>query len=173
MRSEAASPQALRVIACDAPTAADLERVVTFHHEVYTREHGPDAGFDAHVRQSVADFAAGDAAGSRLWLADRAGAPVACIAILRRSAEEAQLRWFLVDPSYRGTGLGGALLNQALEFARDQGYRSVFLWTVSKLEAAAVLYARAGFVRTEANAVRLWGEELMEERYELVLARAP
>ncbi|HET8650081.1 MAG TPA: GNAT family N-acetyltransferase, partial [Gemmatimonadales bacterium] len=78
----------------------------------------------------------------------------------------AQLRWFLVDPSARGRGLGRRLLDTAIEFSRAAGYRRIVLWTVSALEAAARLYRAVGFERTEEQPGQRWGSDVIEEKYE-------
>ena len=91
------------------------------------------------------------------------------MAIVAASAETAQLRWFLVDPSARGAGLGKRLLGEALSFARQAGYRDVILWTVSALPAAAHLYRSAGFRKVEERPGRMWGVEVVEEKYALRL----
>jgi GNAT superfamily N-acetyltransferase len=70
----------------------------------------------------------------------------------------------------RGRGLGRRLVEAALAFSRDASYRSVFLWTIHPLAAAARLYTAAGFRRTEARPpAPLWGAILSEERYDLTL----
>jgi ribosomal protein S18 acetylase RimI-like enzyme len=81
----------------------------------------------------------------------------------------AQLRWFLVDPSARGRGLGTRLLSEAVSFARECGYRVVVLWTVSALAAAARLYRAAGFRKVQDRPGRLWGADVVEEKYELTI----
>jgi len=43
------------------------------------------------------------------------------------------------------------------------------LWTVSSLTAAAHLYRSAGFQKVEEKPGRLWGVDVIEERYELHL----
>jgi GNAT superfamily N-acetyltransferase len=80
---------------------------------------------------------------------------------------EAQLRWFLVDPSARGGGLGKRLLFEAIPFCWDCGYESVFLWTVSALTTAARLYQSAGFHKIEEKPGKHWGVEVVEEKYVL------
>ena len=67
------------------------------------------------------------------------------------SATESQLRWFLLDPSVRGLGLGKKLLQEAITFAEQTGYASMFLWTVSALKAAGHLYQAAGFERAAGD----------------------
>jgi GNAT superfamily N-acetyltransferase len=81
----------------------------------------------------------------------------------------AQLRWFLVEPSARGSGLGRRLINEAIAFSEARGYRSIVLWTVRSLEAAAHLYHDVGFRMVEEKPGRMWGVEVVEERYELAL----
>ena len=48
-------------------------------------------------------------------------------------------------------------------------YSRVFLWTERTLTVAARLYEAAGFRMTEENRHELWGAEVTEQRYELVL----
>jgi hypothetical protein len=40
----------------------------------------------------------------------------------------------------------------------------VFLWTVSRLTAAAALYRGAGFVKAEERPGHHWGVDVVEER---------
>src|SRR5262245_14452302 len=118
----------------------DLGSIVHFHGTVYAREHGFDPTFSAYVAGPLAYFVRASSARERLWIAERAGRLAGCIAIVAASEHEAQLRWFLVDPSARGRGLGQWLIDEAIAFCRKQRYDSVFLWTVSALTAAAHLY---------------------------------
>ncbi|MFD0492200.1 GNAT family N-acetyltransferase [Saccharopolyspora spinosporotrichia] len=104
-----------------------------------------------------------------LWVAERGDDPVGTVALTGEGGGVAQLRWFLVAPSARGTGLGRELLRTLLDHARGRGYAHVKLWTVDGLDAAARLYTEAGFRRTERNPVRQWGHDLTEARYDLDL----
>lgn len=88
------------------------------------------------------------------------------IAIIHRPSNEAQLRWFLVHPELRGRGFGRALLEEALRFCLDQGYRRVFLWTLKDLAAATHLYQSHGFEKTAEKIHPLWGKTIHEERYD-------
>lgn len=147
----------------------DVGDVVRLHGVIYAREHGFDHTFEAYVAAPLAEFVRSGSPRERLWLAERDGRLVGCVAIVAVSPELAQLRWFLVDPSARGTGLGKRLLGEALAFARGCGYRTVVLWTVSALAAAAHLYGSAGFRKVEEKPGRAWGVEVIEEKYELAL----
>ncbi len=146
----------------------DMGRVIALHGMLYAEEYGFDHGFEAYVAETVAEFGRLARPGlDRLWVAERAGQLVGSIAIVGREDGAAQLRWFLVHPDARGSGLGRRLLHEALTFCRAAGYRSVYLWTVTGLEAAARLYVADGFRKTETKPpATLWGVDLAEERYD-------
>jgi ribosomal protein S18 acetylase RimI-like enzyme len=148
----------------------DLGAVVQLHGTVYARECGFDSTFEAYVAGPLADFVRAPAPCQRLWLAERDGRLVGCIAIVAASEQEAQLRWFLVDSSARGLGLGKRLLQEAVAFSQQCGYVSILLWTVSALETAARLYRAAGFVKVEEKPGRQWGVDVVEEKYVLGLS---
>lgn len=48
-------------------------------------------------------------------------------------------------PEARGIGLGSVLIQKSLDFARDYGYRQVYLETMPELQQALKTYARFGF----------------------------
>ncbi|HSE27058.1 MAG TPA: GNAT family N-acetyltransferase [Gemmatimonadales bacterium] len=157
----------IRVLTDPAP--ADLQAVVAMHRACYAAEWGFDERFVAHVEAPLAAFAAAASARERLWLAERDGRLVGCIAVVAATPETAQLRWFLVAPDARGGGLGRQLLAAALAFSREHGYRRVTLWTVDLLRTAAHLYHAVGFRRVEQQPGAPWGVPLVEERYEMDL----
>lgn len=147
----------------------DLGEIVALHGRLYSQEYGFDHTFEAYVAGPLAECVKAGSPRDRIWLAERSADLVGCVAIVAASPRKAQLRWFLVAPSARGSGLGARLLTEALGFARAQGYWSVLLWTVSRLTAAARLYQRAGFTKDQERPGRLWGVEVVEERYTLTL----
>lgn len=155
-------------IRCD-PSPADLTGVVALHRECYAAEWGFDGRFAAHVEGPLAACATAGSPRDRIWLAEREGRLIGCVAIVAAGPDTAQLRWFLVAPPARGTGLGRRLLGDALAWARAQGYRRVMLWTVDLLRAAAHLYRDAGFRLGERRPGAPWGVPLVEERYEMEL----
>jgi ribosomal protein S18 acetylase RimI-like enzyme len=147
----------------------DLGYVVYLHGVFYAQERGFDPTFEAYVAGPLSDFVRSGNDRQRLWIAERDGRIVGCVAIVAASPRTAQLRWFLVDPSTRGLGLGKRLLGEAVAFCKDCGYADVILWTESALTAAAHLYQSAGFRKTEEKPGRTWGVDLVEEKYQLHL----
>lgn len=97
-------------------------------------------GDDVHI--SPADF---DAADAVLLAGAVDGRDVALGGVRRLSDGVAELKRMYVDPSVRGRGLSRALLQALLAFARDAGYREVWLETGTKRPEAMALYESAGF----------------------------
>jgi GNAT superfamily N-acetyltransferase len=130
----------------------DLGWVVQAHGEIYTREYGVDATFEALAARIMADFAAGhDPAREAGWIAEidgrRAGS-ILCVDAESNDTESndtAVLRVLLVDPAARGHGIGAALIDTCVGFARAAGYARMRLWTIDLLGAARRLYLKAGF----------------------------
>jgi len=148
----------------------DLGYLIYLHGVLYAKEYGWDYTFEGYVAETLARVALSfDARKDCLWIAEMDGQIVGSIGIVGNSNSEAQLRWFLVHPAQRGSGLGRVLLNKAIQFCHDRGFKSVFLWTVSDLKAAAHLYESAGFRKTEEKTHQIWGKTLTEERYDLSL----
>ena len=161
------------------PQPGDLGTVLRMHGEIYAGEYRFTEEFEAHVARGLAQFAAALGAAREnpvapepgwLWLAERRGEVVGTIALTDEGSDEAQLRWFLVAPDSRG-GLGRRMLDTLLEHARARGFERVRLWTVEGLDAAASLYARAGFTCSERRPVHQWGHDLVEAHWDLSLTR--
>jgi peptidyl-dipeptidase Dcp len=89
--------------------------------------------------------------------------------LLMDRGEAAQLRYFLIEPEYRGIGLGSKLLNLYMGFLRECGYKASYLWTTHELITAAALYKRLGYKLTEEKESNSFGKPLREQRYDLIL----
>lgn len=148
----------------------DLGTIVRLHGTLYAKEYGFDASFEAYVAGPLSEFALRGSSRERLWIAKRDDGLLGCVAIVDAGGDVAQLRWYLVIPDARGLGIGRRLLEEAVAFARDEGYVSIFLWTVSTLEAAAHLYRAAGFVKVAEEPGSPWGVPVIEEKYVLHFA---
>lgn len=152
----------------------DQGRMISFHGEVYSREHQLGKKFEGYVAETIGAFARcwdEEQSHQRVWLASPPGSLelAACCAVLHYSDEEAQFRWFLVDPAYRGSGLGRYLLEDARTFAHEAGYQRMFLLTSDFLPPAAALYRSIGMKLVEETPYDGWEVPFHEQRYELDL----
>jgi len=148
----------------------DIGFIIYLHGILYSREKNYDLTFEAYVAHGLLQFVHNyNPYRDRLWLAENNGQIIGCIAIVRTTKEEAQLRWYLVQPDFRRQGIGKQLLGEALNFCREKKYKNVFLWTTSELTGASHIYAQAGFKKKETKSHKVWGKQLIEERYDLIL----
>ncbi|MGE5380781.1 MAG: GNAT family N-acetyltransferase [Methylocystaceae bacterium] len=151
---------------------ADIDHVISRHQILYGIEQGFDYTFGQDVARTMGQFREDyDPQRENLWIAENGGTRVGCIAIVKANETTAQLRWFLLEPYVRGKGLGRALVNTALEFARSSSYQEVFLWTVDKLQTARQLYGKFGFKPVETAEHHIWGQLLTEEKWALDISK--
>jgi ribosomal protein S18 acetylase RimI-like enzyme len=61
----------------------------------------------------------------------------------------------IVDNSARGQGIGEALMQYAIELAREKGAKNISLTSNPMREAANRLYLRVGFKKRETNAYQM------------------
>ena len=118
----------------------------------------------------MADFLRrNDSKRERCWIAEKNGANAGCVIVVRKSPRLAKLRLLLVEPSARGLGIGSALIQQCIAFARQAGYRRMTLWTHKNLRAARRLYRQAGFLLVSSTPNPSFGRKLVDEIWELKL----
>ena len=94
----------------------------------------------------------------------------------RKSRHKAQLWGVYVTRSHRGRGVGTALVEAALSFARSlDGVRVVQLCVTERSTVALDLYRRSGFViwGTEPAALQVGDESLAEHHMYLMLKPEP
>jgi GNAT superfamily N-acetyltransferase len=152
------------------PRPGDLGWVIQQHGEIYAREYGWNAQFEALVADIAARFIQRfQPQWERCWIAELNGERVGAVFVVRKSARVAQLRMLILTPSARGLGLGGQLTDACIAFARSKGYKKMVLWTNSCLTAARALYTRRGFVQISSAPWTAFGHALVSETWELRL----
>jgi DNA-binding MarR family transcriptional regulator/N-acetylglutamate synthase-like GNAT family acetyltransferase len=150
----------------------DMGWVVHRHGVLYATEYGWDERFEALVARVTADFIEHfDPKRERCWVAEKDGEIVGCVFLVKKTERVAQLRLLLVEPTARALGLGTRLVDECVRFARQAGYRKIFLWTNKVLTAARHIYKKAGFHVTHEERHRLFGDEQIGQTWELELSK--
>jgi GNAT superfamily N-acetyltransferase len=153
-----------------APRPGDFGWIIKRHAELYAQEYGWTEPFEALCAQIVLDFLnKNDSKYERCWIAELDGENVGTVMMVRDSDEVARLRLLLVDPKGRGLGLGTRLVDEAIRFAREAGYKKVTLWTHSVLTAARKIYQNAGFTLTSSEKRHTWSQDVVAEFWDLEL----
>jgi DNA-binding MarR family transcriptional regulator/N-acetylglutamate synthase-like GNAT family acetyltransferase len=148
----------------------DVGYLIYLHGTLYARESGYSQAFEGYVVKTFYEFLEHyDTDNDKIWLAMYNQEIVGSIAILAKPNSQAQLRWFLVHPVFRGTGVGKHLLETALHYCRKQQFKNVYLLTTDVQQKAISMYKKAGFQPTESLKMEQWGKVMHEERYDLNL----
>jgi GNAT superfamily N-acetyltransferase len=147
----------------------DIGYITYMHGALYSREYSYGLQFESYVVKGLCEFYEKyNPERSRIWACEHKDRMIGFLLLMDRG-NAAQLRYFLIDPEYRGIGLGAKLMNLYMEFLRDCGYKESYLWTTHELYAAASLYKRLGFQLTEEKESTAFGKPLREQRYDLIL----
>ena len=144
----------------------DIGYITYLHGWLYSREYQYGIAFESYVAMGLAEFYQQyDVARDRVWVCEHGEKFVGFLLLMHRG-EAAQLRYFILHPDYRGIGLGKKLMELYMDFLRQAGYTSSYLWTTSELPAAASLYRKHGFVLVEERpAVAPFEKPVVEQRY--------
>ena len=147
----------------------DLGYVTYMHGALYHREYGYGIQFESYVAKGLCEFFERyNPERSRIWVCEHADRMIGFLLLMDRG-HAAQLRYFLIEPNYRGMGLGSKLMNLYMDFLHECGYKESYLWTTHELFTAARLYKRHGFLLTEEKESITFGKPLREQRYDLKL----
>jgi putative acetyltransferase len=147
-RSTLASPDAARLIA-----ALNAELSTTF----------PEPGA-THFSLSDTEVVAGNGA---FLVAYLNGAAVGCGAVRRLDETTAEIKRMYVDPSFRGRGIGRALVAALEHEARLVGVTTIVLETGTRLVSAIKLYEAMGYAQ-----IPLFGEYLSSPNTSLCFGKS-
>jgi GNAT superfamily N-acetyltransferase len=151
----------------------DIGYVIYLHGWLYKKEYNYGIEFENYVAAGLHEFYSQyNSLKDRVWICEHNGRMIGFLLLMHRDKNIAQLRYFLLEPNYRGIGLGKKLMELYMEFYYSCGYQSSYLWTTNELPAAASLYTRHGFQLTQEKESTTFGKPLKEQRYDLRINNA-
>jgi len=148
----------------------DLGYVIYRHGKLYGEEYSYGVSFEMYVALGIDEFYKKyNPELDRVWICEDNEKIIGFLLLMNRGNNTAQLRYFYIDAEYRGAGLGKKLMELFMEFLKDKGYQSCYLWTTHEQQTAAALYKRWGFKLTEEKQSTAFGKPLTEQRYNLIV----
>ncbi len=146
-----------------------IGRIAELHGTYYHRHWDFGLYFEAKVATELSAFLKRyDETRDGIWLAvqdDRVEGGIVMDGI-EAADKGAHLRWFIVSAAVRGQGVGSRLIDCAMGFCRDRGYKKAYLWTFEGLGAARHLYEAAGFTLLKQQKGDQWGTPVNEQYFE-------
>jgi N-acetylglutamate synthase-like GNAT family acetyltransferase len=147
----------------------DMGYVIYLHGKLYKKEYNYEIQFENYVAKGLCEFYEKyKPERNRVWVCEHDSRIIGFLLLMDRG-KAAQLRYFLIEPEYRGIGLGSKLMGLYMDYLQECGYKESYLWTTHELNTAAFLYKRIGFKLTEEKESTAFGKPLREQRYDLVL----
>ncbi|MCD7058878.1 bifunctional helix-turn-helix transcriptional regulator/GNAT family N-acetyltransferase [Pelagibacterium xiamenense] len=153
------------------PRIGDIGHLIERQAALYNSEYGWNAEFEALIARIYAEYAEAPATPPKyLWVAEIGGQIAGSVFVLpAHETETAQLRMLYVEPCFRGRRLGRLLVDAAVTFSRDSGYRRVILWTQDCLASARRIYQAAGFELQREERHHAFGHDLNGQYWALDL----
>lgn len=140
----------------------DIELMKKKQEDYYTKQVGFDASFITYLHQTF------DGEIEKVWTAEMNGEFAGCIGLVKVDRKKTQLRWFFVESTIQGKGVGYKLLQSLIDYCIRQKYEQIVLITVNEQIAARNLYTKFGFhIIEEKEEQVLWGKRVVEEHWAL------
>ena len=152
----------------DGYTTGLIGSVALLHATTYQQISGFGQEFEAKVASELAEFTSRLAhQKNNVWYVTNDDRIVASISIDGQDLGNniAHLRWFIVDQTLRGSGLGRKLLTTAIQFCDNTGFSQIDLWTFKGLDAARKLYEQCGFELASEQPGNQWGTKVVEQKF--------
>jgi peptidyl-dipeptidase Dcp len=148
----------------------DIGFIIHLHGKLYSEEYGYGVAFESYVAKGFHEFIANHKSGKDgVWVCEHNHRIIGFLLLMDRGNNSAQLRFFIMEPGYRGMGLGKKLIDEFMKLLKTNGYKHAYLWTTHEQHAAANLYLKRGFVLTEEKESTSFGKSLKEQRYDLYM----
>lgn len=148
----------------------DIGFVTYLHGKLYSKEYGYGLAFESYVAKGFHDFITNhNPLKDGVWVCEHNDKIIGFLLLMDRGSDSAQLRYFILEPTYRSLGLGKKLMGEFMQLLATKQYRHAYLRTTHEQVAAAHLYTKMGFRLTEEKDSTAFGKPLKEQRYDLFL----
>ena len=107
---------------------------------------------------SIADVYAGPR--EAFFVGEKENRVIGTVAVKEESKDTAILRRLFVSPKYRGKGYGRLLIQKALDFCKEKGYREIVFHASTTMKAAMGLCRSKGF--NEKQKLDLGGVDIIK-----------
>jgi putative acetyltransferase len=128
---------------------SDAEALISLIGAVFDEYPGCVLDVDGEMPQLRAVATTFRGWGGKVWVVERDGRVVACVACTpaRHVARCLELRMLYVEQGSRRAGIASSLCDLVEDEARARGAIAVELWTDTRFDTAHRLYERRGYVR--------------------------
>jgi N-acetylglutamate synthase-like GNAT family acetyltransferase len=150
-----------------------IGRITELHAKYYSKHWGFGLFFEAKVAKELSEFFSRlDKAHDGFWTVYKDNRIEGSIAIDSKNlkTQGAHLRWFICSSAARGSGIGNKLMEEAISFCQENGFKTVYLWTFEGLLAARHLYEKFGFRLVQQIEDTQWGKKVLEQKFVLDLS---
>jgi DNA-binding MarR family transcriptional regulator/GNAT superfamily N-acetyltransferase len=148
----------------------DMGLIASRQSILYQETYGWGPGIEVNIGQVTAAFLKNFKPGlEQCWVAELDGVMAGSIFVTDEGGGLCRLRLLYVEHFARGLGIGGALVSECVQFARNQGYGVMTLWTHTVLETARRIYAKHGFKIAEVEMHEEFGTPIQSETWRLNL----
>ncbi|GGE93553.1 bifunctional helix-turn-helix transcriptional regulator/GNAT family N-acetyltransferase [Sphingomonas prati] len=148
----------------------EVSQVAARQSILYAASHGWGRELETLEAETTAAFLRRFKPGrEECWVADLSGTMAGAVFLTDEGDSLARLRLLHVEPFARRRGIGGALVDECVRFARDRQYDRIILWTHTVLDAARRIYAHHGFECIATEVHHEFGEPVQGETWQLRL----
>jgi DNA-binding MarR family transcriptional regulator/GNAT superfamily N-acetyltransferase len=148
----------------------DMGLIAARQSLLYRSVYGWNAHVEIIIGEATAAFLRDFKPGREdCWVAEVEGVMAGSVFLTDEGEGRSRLRLLYVEPFARGLGIGSALVETCVAFARAAGYGEMTLWTHKILESARRIYAAQGFTIVEAHVHDAFGLPVESETWALAL----
>lgn len=148
----------------------DMGLIAARQSMLYAQSHGWGRGLEIVEGEATTNFLRDFKPGrEQCWVAEIDGVMAGSVFLTDEGDGVARLRLLYVEPFARRRGIGDALVETCIGFARETGYARLTLWTHTVLEGARRIYARHGFACVETATHTAFGMPVEGETWLLHL----